>query len=45
MNQEEYQAACDRVDELVAKGEESWTKDEMDEYGDLAWDIECYEAK
>lgn len=45
MTQNEYEKACARVDELVAKGEESWTKEEMDEYGDLAWAIVCYEAK
>ena len=45
MTQDEYKKACAIVDELVAKGEESWTKEEMDEYGDLAWAIECYEAK
>lgn len=45
MTQDEYEKACARVDALVAKGEESWTKEEIDEYGDLAWAIVCYEAK
>ena len=45
MTEDEYKKACERVDELVAKGEESCTKEEIDEYGDLAWAIECYESK
>ena len=45
MTQDEYEKACERVDELVVKGEQNWTKEEMDEYGDLAWAIVCYEAK
>lgn len=43
MTQQEYEKACARVDELVAKSVESWTKEEVDEYGDLAWAIACYE--
>lgn len=47
MTQQEYEEACTRADEITNKykWEDEWAENDIIEYNQLAWDIQCYEYK